>query len=84
MYESLAISFFIIAGTHLIQSILSFVTPEPFSTLVKIFISPGPYTAWPYREIITNNSLIHIDSFMFDNIVLGVTYFIKRKKYGLI
>ena len=79
VYESLAISFLIIAGIHFLQLMISVVTPDPFSMAIKFWISPGAY-----KGALMTNSPLHFDSFMIDAFVLAIVYNIKRRKYGLI
>ncbi|MFW8053504.1 hypothetical protein [Vagococcus fluvialis] len=79
IYESLSISFLIIIAIHFIQLVVAIIAPEPFSLLAKFIISPGDYNG-----ALFTNSPLHFDSFMIDSLILGVVYYIKRKKYGLI
>ena len=74
VYETFAVSFCIIIILHLIQLISSF-TKFDFSYLISVggFRNGG----------LISNSLLHIDSFIFDMIILGITYKIKKRKYGL-
>ena len=79
VYKSLSLSFLIIMGIHLIQLVMSILTPEPYSLLAKFIISPGSY-----NSALMTNSPLHFDSFLIDNIILGIVYYARRKKYGLI
>lgn len=79
IYESLAISFLIIVAINLIQLIVSIVTPEPIAYIATTIISPGAY-----KGVLFSNSPLHFDSFLIDNLILGIVYYVKRKKYGLI
>lgn len=79
VYGALSTSFLIVLGLHLVQLIASVFAPEPFSIFAKVVISPGGYDS----AVFTNSSL-NFDSFMIDSLILGVVYYVKRKKYGLI
>lgn len=79
LYESFAISFLVILIVHLLQVLGSVLLPHPYSKLLQCIISVGDSGG----IILTNNPLLRLDSFAFDSIVFGVTYYVKRKKYGL-
>jgi len=79
VYEALSISFLIILGLHFVQLILSIFAPEPISNFAKVVVFPGAY-----KGALFTNSPLHFDSFMVDNLILGIVYYIKRKKYGLV
>lgn len=74
VYETFAVSFCIIVILHLIQLISSF-TKFDLSYLISVggFRTGG----------LISNSPLHIDSFIFDMIVLGITYQVKKKKFGM-
>ncbi len=74
VYETFAVSFSVIILVHLIQLISSF-TKFDFSYL----ISAGGF----FNGGLISNGPLHMDSFMFDLVVLGVVYKLKKKKYGL-
>lgn len=79
LYESFAISFLVILTVHLLQVLGSVLLPHPYSKFFQFLISVGDSGG----IILTNNPLMRLDSFAFDSIVFGVTYYVKRKKYGL-
>lgn len=79
LYESFAISFLVILIVHLLQVLGSLWLPYPYSKFLQFIISTGDSKG----VILTNTPLVRFDSFAFDSIVFGVTYYIKQKIYGL-
>lgn len=73
--EAFSISMIVILIVYLAQLILSFFFPAEW----KGIISPGTVN----QSYITNMPL-HIDSFLFDCSIIGISYMLRRYHYGLI
>lgn len=74
VYETFAVSFCAIVILHFIQLISSFTKFD-----LSYLISAGGLRTGG----LISNSPVHIDSFIFDMIILGITYQVKKKKFGL-
>ncbi|MGM0338276.1 hypothetical protein [Candidatus Enterococcus murrayae] len=73
--EALAISMLIILVVNLAQLILSIYLPAEW----RGFVSPGPVN----RSLVTNTPL-HMESFLFDCSIIGISYALRRHYFGLI
>lgn len=75
-YETLSFSMGVILILHFIQLIISMIMPLDFRPI----ISSGGHAV--VRGI--DGAIVHFDSFLFDCVVIAVTYNIRRLRYGLI
>lgn len=74
VYQSLSISMLIMMALSVVQAVLRAVMPER-----EPLITPGFY-----HGSLISNAPWHFDSFLFSCFVIGVTYLILRRKYGLL
>lgn len=75
MVDALAISMGIILIVNLVQLVLSFFWPIERITI----LSPGAYRT---GGLISNDPL-HIDNFLFSCAIIGVSYRLRRHRYGI-
>lgn len=75
IYESFAFTFLIIVSIHFIQ-----LFSKPLGIDLTHLISPGGFNGTLFG--IEGN--LHIDSFIFDCLILSFIYFLRKIKYGLL
>ena len=73
--DAFAISMGVILVVHLVQLVLSFTVPVEIVSI----LSPGRYLTGG----LISNDPVHVDSFLFDCAIIGLSYRLRSTRYGL-